>query len=232
MVDFAKLRRQSPFRRVEAFGGETAVAEDMLTAAEAKVEGTPEAKAQATTRSKLEGLTYAGIGSRETPALALSLMGKLAARLGQRGWTLRSGGAWGADNAFLLGASGAGDVELYLPWRGYNEHAVSVRLNTPSPAALGIAQAFHPAWPRLTQGAQKLHGRNVHIVLGPDVQAPAPVKMIICWTKDGNVIGGTGQALRMAAHYKIPVFNLGEPIGMKAVLQNLATFINQFSRGD
>ena len=46
---------------------------------------------------------YAGIGSRETPVNILYMMKKLARALGKSDWTLRSGGAKGADSAFYSG---------------------------------------------------------------------------------------------------------------------------------
>lgn len=45
-------------------------------------------------------MTYAGIGSRETPMEVLELMTKASAWLGTKGYTLQSGGAIGADMAF------------------------------------------------------------------------------------------------------------------------------------
>lgn len=40
---------------------------------------------------------YAGIGSRKTPQVVCEVMARLAGRLGQAGWTLRSGRAEGAQ---------------------------------------------------------------------------------------------------------------------------------------
>lgn len=45
-------------------------------------------------------MTYAGIGSRETPMEVLELMTKASTWLGTKGYTLQSGGAIGADMAF------------------------------------------------------------------------------------------------------------------------------------
>lgn len=45
-------------------------------------------------------MTYAGIGSRETPMEVLELMTKASAWLGAKGYALQSGGAIGADMAF------------------------------------------------------------------------------------------------------------------------------------
>lgn len=47
-----------------------------------------------------KNMTYAGIGSRETPMEVLELMTKASTWLGARGYTLQSGGAIGADMAF------------------------------------------------------------------------------------------------------------------------------------
>lgn len=48
-------------------------------------------------------LLYAGIGSRETPRSILDLMTAIARKLEALGYTLRSGGATGADTAFEEG---------------------------------------------------------------------------------------------------------------------------------
>lgn len=47
-----------------------------------------------------KNMTYAGIGSRETPMEVLELMTKASTWLGSKGYTLQSGGAIGADMAF------------------------------------------------------------------------------------------------------------------------------------
>jgi hypothetical protein len=55
-------------------------------------------------------------------------------------------------------------------------------------------------------GAKKLMARNMYQVLGQDLETPT--SFIVCWTKDGKASGGTGQALRVAKKYNIPIFNL------------------------
>jgi len=149
---------------------------------------------------------YAGIGSRETPNHILHQMERIADHLGYIGYTLRSGGAAGADTAFETGC-GNRPKQIYLPWRGFNglTGIVGDTLSTWSKAR-EITLATHPAPHRLSAGAIKLHTRNVFQVLGSDLKTP--VDFIVCWTKDGKDTGGTGQAMRIAAAHKIIIHNL------------------------
>jgi hypothetical protein len=160
---------------------------------------------------------YTGVGSRETPTEILEMMEYVAYRLGFMGWTLRSGCAPGADSAFENGANEAcksrpdfsPKPELYLPWPDFEGRTEDQVARThPQKEAFAIAAEHHPAWHGLKQGAKALHARNVHQVLGPDVTAPDFSKYIICWTPDGKGGGGTGQAIRIAQHHGIPVFDL------------------------
>lgn len=147
---------------------------------------------------------YAGIGSRKTPAITLSLMTKAARRLDGLGWTLRSGGALGADLAFELGA---GRKEIYLPWRNFNKNPS--HLYRIDELAFAMARRYHPAWDRCSPAARKFHARNCYQVLGLDLATPAD--FVLCWTPNGKVTGGTGQALRIAADYDVPVINMFNP---------------------
>jgi hypothetical protein len=133
---------------------------------------------------------YAGIGSRTTPIDVLERMTKVALRLDKRGYVLRSGGAEGADTAFENGAS---KPEIFRP-----RHA--------TPEAIEIASKIHPAWHHCNDYVRKLHGRNVQILLGLNLNAP--VEFVICWTPGGKTIGGTGLALRLAEERGIRVYNL------------------------
>lgn len=149
--------------------------------------------------------SYAGIGSRDTPPDILEAMSNLAGHLAGRSWILRSGAAHGADAAFEKGCAELnGRREIYLPWPSYNGHHSRFE---PKLEAYRIAAEYHPKWHMLKPGARKLMARNVHIILG--VALRDPVSFVICWTPNGAVTGGTGQALRMALHMDIPIINLG-----------------------
>jgi hypothetical protein len=155
---------------------------------------------------------YTGIGSRNTPIDVLETMVKIAAYLERLGYTLRSGGAAGADSAFEQGAV-TRDMEIYLPWIGFNNRPsdppyypmekMSLKLMN---IAAEITEKYHPAWQYLSVPAAKLHIRNAFQVLGQDLKTPS--KFIVCWT---GPAGGTTQALRIAEAQKIPVFNLTNP---------------------
>lgn len=144
---------------------------------------------------------YAGIGSRETPPLILTLMHDLAARLAPT-HTLRSGRAIGADSAFERGALSAnGLTELF-----------TADSDIPDWAFATVAQ-FHPAPHRLSDYARRLHARNALILFGPNgpTDTLSRVAFIICWTPNAAITGGTGQALRIAQCYSIHVRNLADP---------------------
>lgn len=158
-------------------------------------------------------LIYTGVGSRETPKDVLAIMHALAAALARAGWTLRSGGAPGADTGFEDGAiSEAGLMEIYLGWKGFNGNPSPLFKSRPE--ATEIAKTAHPAWDRLSDAAKKLHSRNVFQVLGFSLNKPA--KMTICWTPDGcesekqrrRTTGGTATAIVLSERYNVPVFNL------------------------
>lgn len=159
------------------------------------------------------GFYYAGIGSRETPPTVLELMSEISVKLSQNEWVLRSGGANGADSAFEKGCKD--QAQIFLPWSGFNSKYPSQRdmyvLSEKLPTweeAQKIAKKFHPNPSALKSGAMKLMARNIYQVLGPDLSSPS--KMVICWTPQAKITGGTGQALRLAIDKSIPIYNLAD----------------------
>jgi hypothetical protein len=146
---------------------------------------------------------WAGIGSRETPLELKPTIQRVVEICNDRGLIMRSGAAPGADS-FFEEHSLPTLREIYLPWRGFNGNTSSLYQITDE--ALAMAEKYHPGWYRLSQGAKKLMARNCYQVLGFDLNTP--VDFIVCWTRDGKASGGTGQAIRLATDYNIPVFNL------------------------
>lgn len=161
-------------------------------------------------------MIYAGIGSRETPSEICKLFSFFAQKLGDRGQTLRSGGAPGADTAFEEGLSPQHPREIYLPQKGFNKSLSDLYQVTS--AAYDLAQRYHPAWSRCNDKAKSLHARNGYQILGSTLDKP--VDMVICQTKDGSGEGGTGQAIRIAKAYNIPVFDFGKGMHVVKDLKN------------
>ena len=151
---------------------------------------------------------YSGIGARRAPPEVLSLMTRAAFALLKRGYVLRSGHAIGADSAFERGAGAA--AQIFLPAPGWRGSASTFHSGTLGEGVWGkareIAAAHHPAFGTLSRFVQDLHTRNVFQVLGPALDSPS--EFVLCWTADGEASGGTGQALRIAATYGVPVYNL------------------------
>lgn len=165
---------------------------------------------------------YAGIGSRDTPEDVLQYFYQLGYFFAVKGLILRSGAAQGADKHFEYGADKAnGEKEIYLPWGNFE--GSSSNLIVSNIEAYDIAEKFHPYWSNLSVGAKKLQSRNSHQVLGKDLRTPS--SFIICWTKNGRGQGGTGQAIRMAESYTIPVFDAGKYKEIKEVKLALKTFL-------
>lgn len=174
-------------------------------------------------------LVYTGAGSRDTPRPIGATLTALARTLALRGYTVRVGGARGADLDFEVGAAQCGGgIELYLPWPGFCEREARAAgllrprfafhmLHEPSAAAYDLAARHHPAWDALPPKHRALHARNGHELLGADLDAPS--RFLVCWTADGADADhpptprtrGTGQAIRIAIAYRVPVFNLARP---------------------
>lgn len=178
---------------------------------------------------------YAGVGSRQTPADVCLLMNRIAKRLAEEGHTLRSGHAQGADLAFEYGADEAKCLdrcrkEIWLPCDGFNGAPYVENTSGWSHVVVSDdhyyrekARHFHPAWEKLSPFAKKLMIRNVGQILGREtrhlgsVDDPDPEisysrapksAFVICWTRGGQATGGTGQAIRVAKAYDVPVLNL------------------------
>lgn len=150
---------------------------------------------------------YTGIGSRQTPQNILELIEKVARKLAKEGYLLRSGGAPGADSLFEKGCDKEkGKKEIYLPWRAFNKNTSN--LVNPLPEAFKIAQEIHPAWSKCSPAAKKLHARNIHQVLGKNLNDPT--SLVVYWAKekDGEIQGGSATAVNLATNLNIPTFNL------------------------
>lgn len=146
---------------------------------------------------------YAGIGSRETPMSVQEKMVEIASQLSRLDYCLLSGGAEGADDAFERGAE---HKQIFLPWNGFNGRQEDDHSYIVPPYQEEYTLKHHPKPHALSKTAKKFMSRNAYQVLGLNLNDP--VEFVLCWTKDGKASGGTGQAIRIAKDYGIPVFNL------------------------
>ena len=168
-------------------------------------------------------LFYAGIGSRETPLEILDIMSNLAQKLAIKNYTLRSGGANGADTAFEIGCDAVnGKKEIFIPWDGFSnrEHDGNVISLSQLDAtivrqAMNVAKEFHPNWNACSNGAKLLHSRNCFQVLG--ISLKSPVSFLVCWTPNASGSGGTGQAIRIAKANDIKVFDIADEMAMNRI---------------
>lgn len=162
-----------------------------------------------------------GVGSRETPKPILDLIRKVSKKLILSGYTLRSGGADGADTAFYEGWLDAykededvPEAEIYLPWGGFNNHKTGknylvVYDKEVISQAEELVNEIHPAASKLSRGAKALHTRNCFQVLGRDLSTPST--LFLCYAKvdsKGNPSGGTRTAIKLAEKYNLKVTNL------------------------
>ena len=177
-------------------------------------------------------MIYAGIGARETPSEILTVMESISLNLGNAGWKLRSGGAIGADSAFQCGIKDLPKLkekqEIYLPWNNFNYNLACDDIGVYVPThhqfmkAEPLTRKYHSYYDRLTSKARNLMIRNAFQLLG--INLDNPVAMVICYTENGKIKGGTGQALRISKDYNIPIYNLGN----SECLSKIDEYVNQW----
>lgn len=172
-------------------------------------------------------MRVACIGSRDLTPEQTDICERLGQWLVSHGHIISTGNAEGADQAFARGGNSVDPtkVHLWLPWYRYERQAIvpgnqvvlftalSDQLQT---LLLTLAEKFHPAWGKLTQGGQKLQGRNGLIILDripeptellfPKIELMTDRVLALPSSRPGG--GGTGQGMRMAQNYGIPVTNL------------------------
>jgi len=147
---------------------------------------------------------YTGIGSRRTPTATLLAMTQVARTLSHAGFTLRSGGAVGADQAFQGGSDC--NANIYLPQDiDLKSQQAQFCYNLLQPHIPFNLRACKPYVQQLLlRNMQQLFG-----VLGSDEPKS---EFVICYTpiKDytSHEAGGTRYATLVALHHNIPVINM------------------------
>lgn len=178
--------------------------------------------------------SIAGIGSRAITNSESRLLMLATVIMIYSGYRFNSGAASGSDTSVEFAAKLAYDIaveklgvefngykdvmSVFLPWNGFNGRFVD-RENgyiVPNhPSAREIAKRHYSIWDHSKDSVKTMMARNVHQVLDEDLDKK--VQFVFCHTTDGvndgskttDETGGTGQAIRLASHYGIPVFNMG-----------------------
>jgi alkylated DNA repair dioxygenase AlkB len=190
-------------------------------------------------KSSVSTMTYAGIGSRQTPQEVLNKMTEIAKYLDGLGYTLQTGFTFkdkntgldeeGADKAF---SDGAENKILFGPSGIRKTVNGETSLDTYNPnvttKSTDVVKEVHPAPEKLSPGALKLMARNTNQIFGKNLDST--VDFVIFYAPETNnplrPKGGTGQAVEMARRKGIPTINLANSNwreDLKTTLANRST---------
>lgn len=165
---------------------------------------------------------YTGCGSRKVPNKIVELILEISKKLSDQGYILRSGAAEGCDKAFERNAA---TKQIFNPYSFKEDNYID---RASFRECWQFVLQFHPApFSLKSEFVKRLMARNTMQVLGPDLKTPSD--FVVCWTPDGATsvttqkTGGTGQAIRIACAYDIPVYNLADLDS----LNKLDTFISK-----
>ncbi|TDX52340.1 PolC-type DNA polymerase III [Orenia marismortui] len=143
---------------------------------------------------------YVGIGENNPPQEITELMSKIAQKLEEEGYILRSNSSGIISKSFETGVNNSKNKELYLPSQSFEY-------------TLDFIDKFNLKDIDVEKNKDLL-ARIPYQILGIDLCTPCD--FLICWTNDGCIshqennlkTGITAQAISIANYYGIPVFNL------------------------
>jgi len=161
--------------------------------------------------NSIASMTYAGIGSRETPEEILNILRQIVIQLENMGFTVNTGNAKGADAVFRNTAK---KKNVFYP-KDATDVSKEIALEIhPNPEAL-----------KRIKGGIELMARNTNQIFGQNLDTP--VDFVIAYDKSGwegqgqrPESGGTNQAIDMAYRKGIPVINIANP-GWQDKLQSI-----------
>jgi predicted Rossmann-fold nucleotide-binding protein len=153
--------------------------------------------------------TVSIIGTRDPGAGQFAYAEGLARGLSRdHGVKIRTGGAYGIDQAAMTGAKKS-LLEIFLPWPSYNREIIppdaGLIVTEIKPEWLASVDKYHPNPAALSRGARALHARNYPLA--------AEVDLVIAFPNEKGA-GGTSQGMRIARDKGVPVlqFNKNAPL--------------------
>lgn len=150
---------------------------------------------------------------QDFPEEAKTSLYNIASKLIAKGFTIR---VYGTDKAFVdrVAALSSKFVEVYLPWRNFNEIDSKHTFN--GLTCKDIAQKNFIAWEKIPDAVKGILSGQVRLIFGDRNNSVA--MYIITWTKDGasrgpEVTKDTGRCgflIKMASSYGFPVLNISK----------------------
>ncbi len=177
---------------------------------------------------------YTGVGSRETPTYVKTLMTGVARMLEGKGYTLRSGGAKGADYAFEIGTS---TPDIYSVSKKHKPVSGKPSIIPDLEKYRELAKKCCLHYNNIhSQYAKDLHTRNICQVIGHH-EGIVRSDFLLAYTLNGDYVGGTTTAIRCAERFDVPVFNFGtydciEKMDerMEKIKQDLTIFLKTYMK--
>jgi hypothetical protein len=170
-------------------------------------------------------MPYVACGNRDMPAAILATIVGYIKQLDARGYTLRTGGREGPEDAYdrlpLI------RKETHLPWKGFMDK--DSKFTYTSESARILAAKFHPSFDGVKPVIQTFLATDLRLIMGKELRSPA--LFLITWSEDGAEstsektarTGNAAQFVSVASQLKIPIFNFGKP-GTEARLQQYLGF--------
>lgn len=158
---------------------------------------------------------FTGVGAIIIPSSIFKILYDIGIQLMADNWICRTGTAMGSDMAFRESyMAKLNNMEVYAA-----KDIISNAFNN-AELARNIVRNYHPCYDRIqSEYAKALLARNVYQVLGSDLNTPSEI--VFCYTDNGETVGGTSIAIRIAQHYDIPIVNLGNPKHLNAIVNYL-----------
>ena len=148
---------------------------------------------------------------KEFPEEVTKEMISLATRLIGKGYTVRINGD---DRQLVESLTRLSDtnVEVYLPWRNFEEMNSKHYYNTET--SKHVASQLFSAWDKVKDAVKAFLARNVRMMFGDKNNSPA--MLLITWSKDGakrlsDISNETGRAsfmIKLAGTYTFNIINV------------------------